>query len=273
MKSWALIVEPEPLPGAWNMAVDEHLFRLAERSPRTFLRFYAWARPTASLGHAQDAARVVDAAFCAANGVDVVRRMTGGKLVLHHREVTYAVASSETGVFTSNLRDSYRLISLALIEGLAALGLEARLAESAPPAYAKGTMPCFAFAARDEIEIGGRKIVGSAQKRTGGVFLQHGSVPLETDEALLAAVARPGEAPEGGAGATSLGERLGRPVGFDEAVGPLVEGFARAFGVAFERFALGPGDLEAVRALRDAKYSSEEWTFRPRPGAAGPASR
>ena len=266
--TWALIVEPEPLPGAWNMAVDEHLFRLAGRSTRTFLRFYSWERPTASLGYSQDASRVVDTAFCAARGIDVVRRMTGGKLVLHDREVTYAVASSETSVFTAALRDSYRLISRALLEGLAALGLAARLSETAPPAYAKGTMPCFAFAARDEIEIGGRKIVGSAQKRTGDLFLQHGSIPVEKDEALLAAVARPGESPES-PGMTSLAEALGRPVAFDEAVGPLVEGFARFFGVALERFALSPSDLDAVRALRDAKYASDDWTFRARPAPPG----
>ncbi|MCK7476598.1 MAG: lipoate--protein ligase family protein [Candidatus Moduliflexus flocculans] len=210
MSTWHLIVEPAPLPGSWNMAVDEHLYRLAERSPRTFLRFYQWERPTASLGYSQEADKVVDTAFCAAHGIDIVRRMTGGKLVLHHREVTYSVASSDAAVFTETLRESYRLISRALLGGLAILGVAARLAETSPPAYIKGTMPCFAFPARDEIEIGGRKIVGSAQKRTGDVFLQHGSIPLEKDEALLAAVSAPGETAES-QGMTSLSEALGPP--------------------------------------------------------------
>jgi len=196
--------------------------------------------------------------------------MTGGKLVLHHREVTYAVASSEASIFTETLRDSYRLISRALLVGLSAMGLSARLSETSPPAYVKGAMPCFAFAARDEIEIDGRKIVGSAQKRTGGIFLQHGSIPLEKDEALLAAVAWPGESPES-PGMTSLSESLGRPIDFDEAVGSFVEGFARFFSVSFERFVLSPSDLADVRALRDSKYASDDWTFRTRP--AGPASR
>jgi lipoate-protein ligase A len=261
MKTWHLVVEPEPLPGARNMAVDEHLFRLAETSPRTFLRFYQWARPAASLGYSQDAAAVVDAAFCEANGIDIVRRVTGGKLVLHHREVTYAVASSDTGVFTETLRDSYRLISRALMRGLAIMGLEGRMAETSPPAYARGTMPCFAFPARDEIEIGGKKIVGSAQKRTGGVFLQHGSIPLEKDESLLAAVSRPGGSEEG-LGMTSLSEALGRPVDFDAAVGPLVQGFADFFGISFEPYALTPSDREAVRAIELSKYASDGWTLR-----------
>ncbi len=261
MSIWHLIVEPAPLPGSWNMAVDEQLYRLAERSPRTFLRFYQWERPTASLGYSQDAVKVVDTAFCAAHGIDIVRRMTGGKLVLHHREVTYSVASSDAAVFTETLRESYRLISRALLGGLAILGVAARLAETSPPNYIKGTMPCFAFPARDEIEIGGRKIVGSAQKRTGDVFLQHGSIPLEKDEALLAAVSAPGETAES-LGMTSLAEALGRPVEFDAAVGPLVQGFADLFGASFERFALSAEDLAAVRALRDSKYASDDWTYR-----------
>jgi lipoate-protein ligase A len=266
MKTMQLIVEPEPLRGSWNMSVDERLFRLAESSRRTFLRFYRWERPTASLGYSQESSRVIDLDFCRTHGVDIVRRMTGGKLVLHDREVTYSVASADAGLFTETLRDSYRLISQALLKGLERLGVSARLAETSPPAYIRGTMPCFAFPARDEIEIGGRKIVGSAQKRTGPLFLQHGSIPLEKDEALLAAVSHPGESPES-LGMTSLSEALGRPIDFDAAVGPLVQGFADFFGVAFERFTLTAADREAVRALEASKYASDDWTFRSRRAA------
>jgi lipoate-protein ligase A len=266
MKRWQLMVEPEPLPGSWNMAVDEHLLNLAGRTSRTFLRFYRWERPTASLGYSQEAPRVVDIEFCRARGIDIVRRMTGGKLVLHDREVTYSMASADTAVFTDTVRDSYRLISQALLKGFALMGLSARLAETSPTGYIKGTMPCFAFPARDEIEIGGRKIAGSAQKRTGPLFLQHGSIPLEKDEALLAAVARPGESSES-LGMTSLSEALGRPADFDAAVGPLVQGMADFFGIAFEPFVLGPDDREAVRRLQAAKYASDEWTFRRGPAA------
>ena len=187
------------------------------KEPATFLRFYRWERPTASLGYGQDAARAADLDFCRANGIDVVRRMTGGKVVLHHRELTYSLASSDTETFTATLRESYQLISLALVKGLELMGLSARLAPASPPAYVRGTMPCFAFPARDEIEIGGRKIVGSAQKRTGASFIQHGSVPLEKDEALLKAVARsdaedaghPHDLPFRGPG-PARGLRLGR---------------------------------------------------------------
>jgi len=246
------------------MAVDEVLFRRVEAAPATYLRFYQWDRPTASLGYSQTAARVVDADFCGRRGVGIVRRITGGKLVLHDREVTYAVASSDAGTFTETLRDSYRLISQALVRGLALMGLESKMAEASPQAYIRGTMPCFALPARDEIEVGGRKIIGSAQKRTGAAFLQHGSIPLEKDEALLAAVAAPaaGAAPPEGGGMTSLADALGRPVDFGWAVERFCRGFSETFGVGLEPFALGPEDLREAAALRDSRYAADAWTFR-----------
>ncbi len=264
MKTWHLIVDREPLPGPWNMALDEHLFHRAERAPVTFVRFYRWDRPTASLGYSQDVSRVIDLDFCRAHGVGVVRRITGGKLVLHDREVTYSVASSEADIFTETLRESYRLISRALMRGLELMGLAPALAEEAPAAYIRGTMPCFAYPARDEIEIAGRKIIGSAQKRTGAVFVQHGSIPLEKDEGLLAAVAGPKASRRGEDRMTSLSEALGRTVSFDEAVDHLRRGVADFFGVTFEEYVLAGEDRTAVAALADSRYASDAWTLRTR---------
>ena len=262
MKTWKLAVDLDPLPSPWNMALDEVLFRRAGERGETFLRFYRWDRPTASIGYSQNAAGVVDIEYCRRRAIGLVRRITGGKLVLHDREVTYSVASSDVETFTDTLRESYRRISGALLAGLGRMGLSAVLAAASPEDYIRGTMPCFAFPARDEIETGGRKIVGSAQKRTGRVFLQHGSIPLEKDEGLLAAVSAPGRTPETATGMTSLSEALGRPVGFEEAVDALRRGFETFFGVAFEPLVLGKEDLAAAAALRDSKYASDVWTLR-----------
>ncbi len=263
-KSWKLLIEPGPLPGAWNMAVDEFLFCRVEAAPATYLRFYQWDKPTASLGYSQTASKVVDADFCRRHGVGIVRRITGGKLVLHDREVTYAVASSDAEVFTETLRESYRLISQALMHGLKLMGLAPDMAEASPPSYIRGMMPCFALPARDEIEIGGKKIIGSAQKRTGAAFLQHGSIPLEKDDGLLAAVASPSAAasPAPGAGMTSLSEALGRPVDFGWAVERLCRGFSESFRVSLEPLTLGPEDRASVGKLCDSRYGTDAWTFR-----------
>jgi len=260
MTTWHLIVEPRPLPGSRNMAVDEFLFRSLAGEPRTFLRFYQWERPTASLGAGQDASRAVDLEFCRQNGVDVVRRATGGKLVLHHNEVTYSVVSSDAATFTATLGGSYKLISKALMRGFELMGLAPAAADQAPPFYAKGNLPCFSHPAKDEIEIGGRKIAGSAQKRTAVGFLQHGSIPLAHDERLLKAVSLLGGDPAE-IRMTSLSEELGRPVEFAWAVERLAAGFRDFFKVEFAPLALAPADDAVIAEIERTKYADPDWTL------------
>ncbi|MHB8095645.1 MAG: lipoate--protein ligase family protein, partial [Candidatus Aminicenantales bacterium] len=165
--------------------------------------------------------------------------------------------------FTATLRDSYQLISSALVKGLELMGLTARLAPAAPPAYARGLMPCFAYPARDEIEIGGRKIVGSAQKRTAGAFLQHGSVPLESDEALLKSIAR-SEVEGGEVSMTSLSEVLGRPATFEWAAFHFTMGISDFFGIKVEPYVFDEADRRAIARLEAERYGNDEWTFRAR---------
>ncbi len=261
MKTWLLIADKAPLRGSLNMAVDEYLFARARKGGRTFLRFYRWEKPTASLSYGQEAARAVDLDFCRANGIDIVRRMTGGKVVLHLTELTYSLASSDTETFAPTLHDSYQLISLALVKGLALMGLSARLAPASPPAYVRGTMPCFAFPARGEVEIGGRKIIGSAQKRTGASFIQHGSIPLDKDETLLKAVTR-FDAEDNGVGMSSLSEVLGRPVAFDWAASRFSQGFSMFFGVKLEPLSLDEKAWQEISGIEAERYGNHAWTLK-----------
>jgi len=166
-QNWFLIIDKSPLPGSLNMAVDDYLFRNLDENPQTFVRFYRWERPTVSLGYSQRIHRVADIDFCQQNGIDIVRRMTGGKLVLHHKEVTYSICSSDSQTFPPTVGESYKLVSEALMRGLEKMGLKAYLADSPPDFYARGNLPCFSYPARNEIELMGKKIIGSAQKRIG----------------------------------------------------------------------------------------------------------
>ena len=264
MKTWDLIVDKSPLPGAQNMAVDEFLFRSLGDEPCTFLRFYRWERPTASLGYSQSVDKVLDLDYCRRNGIDVVRRITGGKLVLHYREITYSITSSDTELFSSTLAESYRLISSALICGLEKMGLAAALAGPPPQAYRTGNMPCFAYPARDEIEIKGRKIVGSAQKRVGGRFLQHGSIPLQSDEEILKNISLGGSA-GGDVLMISLSEALGRQVEFDWAVARLIDGIESYFAARFRPKIFPPEDIVAVLKIQKERYENDAWTLGKKP--------
>jgi lipoate-protein ligase A len=180
--------------------------------------------------------------------------------------VTYSVVSSDSESFSLTLAESYRLISAALIRGLGKMGLEARLAGPPPSSYHKGNMPCFACPARDEVVIDGRKIIGSAQKRAAGRFLQHGSLPLRDDEGLLERVSL-GRDKSSGLRRISLSEALGREVEHDWVVNSLVEGMAEYFGVRFEPLTLGAEEEKAVQDIQKRRYEDEAWTLG---GAAGP---
>lgn len=180
-RPWRLILDP-PRPGAENMARDLDLLLTAE-SP--VLRLYAWARPCVSLGYAQ---RWEPPDL---PGVEVVRRPTGGRALLHlPSEITYAVVLPEAG---PSVRSVFCGLAASLARALLALGVPVEV--SAGGEVAPGNPSCLAAAAAGEVTAGGRKLVGSAQVRRQGRLLQHGALPRRSDPALLAA-AIPGALPE-----------------------------------------------------------------------------
>ena len=259
-KEWEVILDKKPLSGSLNMAVDDYLFQSLGDKPKTYLRFYRWEKPTVSLGYSQNIQKVVDVNSCQKLGIDIVRRMTGGKLVLHHKEVTYSLCSSDIKAFTSMLMDSYRIISQALMRGLEKMGLKPNLAETPPSSYKRGDLPCFSYPAQNEIEIKGKKIVGSAQKRAGSKFIQHGSIPLEEDEGLLESVTSlKGEKSE--ERKISLSEALGKKVSFDWAVEYLISGISDFFEIILIPKDFNAEEKEAILKIQKEQYENSEWTF------------
>jgi lipoyl(octanoyl) transferase len=258
MKNWIYIRDDYPLPGAWNMAADEFIFQGGLDQDGTVVRFYAWERPTVSLGYSQRIDRVVDRAYCRDNGIDIVRRITGGKLVLHHREVTYSICSSDKDIFGSNLPVSYRKISEALMRGLSTMGLRPQLADSPPMEYVRGSLPCFSYPAKNEIEVEGGKIVGSAQKRVGDRFLQHGSIPLVEENDRLERVSLLNRGRER-IRMISLERALGREVAFSEAVDAFAAGIEQHFGIRLKSRAFTDEERAAIQRLHDRKHAHPDW--------------
>jgi lipoate-protein ligase A len=166
------------------MAVDEALLACCGMSGPT-LRLYTWTRPAVSLGYRERPPAWLPRARAA--GLDVVRRPTGGGAVVHAGDLTYAVAAP---LGTCGLPDqwhaAYDWIRDVLLEALASLGFDARPARAA--SGADRLEVCFAGATGREIELRGRKLVGSAQRRTNSGFLQHGSIRLRDDGAIYADV-------------------------------------------------------------------------------------
>lgn len=257
---WNLIVDRTPLKGSLNMAIDDYFFQSLGKRPQTYLRFYTWKKPTVSLGYSQRIFKVADVEYCQRNEIDIVRRMTGGKLVLHHKEITYSVCSSDSETFTISVAESYRLISQALMKGLERMGLKPYLADSTPDFYAKGNLPCFSYPARNEIEVLGKKIVGSAQKRVGSKFIQHGSIPLEEDGGLLKPISFM-EGKESDIRLISLSQALGRKVSFDWVVDRLKAGFSEHFGISLQPKMLSAKEMEAIQEIQKERYENKAWTF------------
>ncbi len=253
-------MDREPLSGSLNMAVDDFLFQSLPDVPVTCLRFYAWKRPTVSFGYSQDIRKVVDVEHLQEQGIDIVRRMTGGKLVLHHKEVTYSLCSSDSETFTSTLMDSYKLISQALMRGLEIMGLKPSLAAAPPDSYVKGDLPCFSYPAQNEIEVQGKKIIGSAQKRAGSKFIQHGSIPLEEDEGLLESASL-SKSEKGSMRMIFLSQAMGAKVSFDWVVEHLILGISDFFDIGLIPKTFKIIEKEAILEIQKEKYGNREWTF------------
>ena len=218
--SWKLLLEPHGRSGAENMALDAALLDRADRTGETFLRLYRFDPPCLSLGR-NEAVALYDQAAIARLGLDVVRRPTGGRAVWHEDDVTYAVAAP-IALF-GGLRAAYHAIHAKLVIALRSLGAKATLASPLhrPPPSSTDLhrlSSCFATAARGEILVAGRKLVGSAQVRKRNAFLQHGSILLDGSQEIVSVVSRSSVVSR----ETTLTDVLGRPVTFDEVSNAIV---------------------------------------------------
>lgn len=149
---------------------------------RVTIRFYSWMRPSITLGCMQTAEDELDLEAVRENGADWVKRPTGGRAVLHDGDITYSCIfpKSITGMGTG-ITETYRLLSRCLMDGLERASIKCETHDSNRDLQEVKRvikLPCFLAPNRDEIMVDGRKLVGSAQKRTADAVLQHGSIPV-----------------------------------------------------------------------------------------------
>ena len=271
-KRWRLLYG-EPATGSWNMAVDEAIMLLHARgqSPPT-LRFYQWRPPTVSLGYFQRWDKEVAEEACRRLGIGLVRRPTGGRAVLHDREVTYSVVIRQEWL-PGSILETYRELSRGLLAGFELLGVRAEMAtleKGAGPGFAGGGRAagaaCFDSPSWYELVVDGRKVVGSAQVRREGTILQHGSILLELDiDLLLAVLSFPdGEARERTRRilekkAGSLRPYLGERANFAEVSAAMADGFKRALGVELVPGELTGEEKRLAQLLMEEKYARESW--------------
>lgn len=251
------------------MALDHALADLLPRG-EAVLRLYLWEKPTISLGRHEPAAKVYRRDYARALGCAFVRRPTGGRAVLHDRELTYAAVVPLRSF--GGARAAYSEMNKALREALVALGARVEVAQGEGAGIRPSAGPCFAKATRGEIVAAGRKLVGSAQVRVGDALLQHGSILLDGDQEALARLRRRpagcGDSRAEMSGASQRAVRHATLKGLvgESSHGPVREAVVRSFRAALGGVwqAAGYSRAETVRAaeLEKERYGADAWTWR-----------
>ena len=269
MTIWRLLITT-PARGAWNMAIDEAILEHIGRgdSPPT-LRLYAWDPACLSLGHAQPVADV-DVRRLKERGWEVVRRVTGGRAILHTDELTYSVIApnGEPGV-AGTVLESYNRLAQALLLAVKELELPVEMKEVAQDNILRNNPICFEVPSTYEITVDGKKLIGSAQARKKESVIQHGSLPLTGDlTRICQALAFENEAAREDASkrllarAATVESALGRAISWESAAQAFIRAFESQLGLSLQRGELSESESRRADELVKEKYDHPSWTER-----------
>lgn len=232
MKTWRLIPFLEA-NGKLQMAIDEWLLKQHQSGHPPVLRFYTWSPSAISLGyHQRKYPEDWQNLIWKNEKIELVRRPTGGRAVLHNGDLTYAVVASG---FSGSRIEAYKKICEFLIEGWRNLGVELHYG-TAGRGYINNAN-CFGTATgADLVTVDGSKLIGSAQLRRGDAILQHGSMRLKPDKELFKKV---------------FGEELfdiaiGEDLTIERIIAVLIDAARNCFGVEFEEKALSDSEWEEI---------------------------
>lgn len=248
-----------------NMAFDEALLRCYGRIyDHPTLRVYGWATPSLSLGYSQDPAKELDIDYCRRMSMPLVRRLTGGGIVLHGNEITYSLVFSKEDLgIPSSLASSYRTICSFLKKFYESLGIETGFACDNASAAGLGRHSAVCVAAQEKYDIvaAGRKIGGNAQKRSGGVIFQHGSIPTCRNTGKASDFLKVKNADEIEDKAATIEELTGKRPGRPELSEALIRSFRETFGLQTFEDTLTSGEEQCFKRLERFKYSTPDWNM------------
>jgi lipoyl(octanoyl) transferase len=240
------------------MALDVGLMSRVRSSGESVFRVYSWRSPTLSVGRNQPTKGCYDPHRLAAEGIEIVRRPTGGRAVLHWRELTYSVTAPVRA--EASTHETCAEINSLLLAGLRRLGAVATTLRSAA-ARVPSSHPCFAEPSAGEIVAengaGAAKLVASAQVRENGVLLQHGSILIQDDQSRVADLSlRPVAPPRG----TTLQRMLGRAPSFSEIADALFAAVQRSTDPAATE--VSAAEALPLAAPHVARFRDPLWTWR-----------
>ena len=252
------------------MALDEAILEhIGSGESNPTLRLYAWEPACLSLGHAQSFTDV-DITRLKENDWEVVRRLTGGRAILHTDEITYSViAPSDEPRVEGSVLESYNRLAQALLTAVQSLELPVEMKEGKSASGSTLNPVCFEVPSTYEITVNGKKLIGSAQARKKDGVLQHGSLPLIGDlSRICQALAFENESARDDAAkrllerATTVESALGREISWDVAGQAFVEAFESQLGLSFEKGELSESESQRTEELVREKYDHPSWMER-----------
>ncbi|MBW2984781.1 lipoate--protein ligase family protein [Candidatus Woesearchaeota archaeon] len=243
---------------AMNMAIDEALLE----SKLPVLRVYQWKPAALSLGYFQNI-RDINLKECKKRNVDIVRRITGGKTVLHDKELTYSFIIDEKSMPKSVI-ESYKIISKGILHALKSLGINVSMKKSVKKNKNKSAV-CFNEPSYYEIVVNGKKIVGSAQTRRKGKLLQHGSILLDVDYDKLISLFNMGNKEEiiklSKQRITSI-KKFNKKISLEKIKKYLKQGFEKNLKVKLFDDELTDNEIKLAKKLAKDKYSTKKWNLK-----------
>ncbi|MCE0454997.1 MULTISPECIES: biotin/lipoate A/B protein ligase family protein [Staphylococcus] len=259
----------------YNMAMDEALLNFVSRGEiDPVVRFYTWNPATLSVGYFQRLKKEIDIDKVKEKGFGLVRRQTGGRGVLHDKELTYSViVSEEHPNMPSTVTEAYRVISEGLLEGFKLLGFEAYFAiprskEEREKLKQPRSAVCFDAPSWYELVVEGRKIAGSAQTRQKGVILQHGSLlqDVNVDELFDMFIFKNDRLKDKMKKAfvdkaVAINDIADRHISIEEMEKAFEEGFKKGLNIEFKPLTLSDDQIKEVKELEE-KYRSDEWLYK-----------
>lgn len=259
----------------FNMALDEALLNwVSEGKMQPVIRFYGWEPKTLSIGYFQRLEKEIDIDKVKAEKIGLVRRATGGRGVLHDKELTYSVVVPESHPnMPKTVTEAYKVISMGLLEGFKYLGFDAYFAipkteEQRAKLKDPRSSVCFDAPSWYELVVEGRKIAGSAQTRQKGVILQHGSIlqDIDIDELFSLFTFKNERLMEKMKGAFSskavaINELSEKNVSIEEMEEAFYIGFEKGLNITLKPFELNEEQLREVQLIAK-KYASDEWMYR-----------
>jgi lipoyl(octanoyl) transferase len=257
MDCWRLILHGGH-PAADNMAIDEAILTAyAEGKVPPTVRLYSWTGPAISLGYHQALERSrLDLDYCRDAGIELVRRSTGGRAVLHGHDLTFSVCVDDARIPAEyrGVTGSHVWLMRGIVAGFARLGIVAEIGPlNQSNTDSQSNTDCFAHVAECDVRTpDGAKVAGAAQVRRSGVFLEQGSIPHTIPSVDYGRI-------YGGIRVSQeyVLDAISRQT-VDQA---MIEGFAESLGIAFEIWDLTAYETDLYRELAKGKYASADWTY------------